>query len=185
METKPRVFVDSCVFISALKYRPEDLRSVALYEDPGTDEDTRQRASALAFQRLWQAATDGKITLVTSTIALVECRHIREDRLLSPESHKAIRAVLDGGLIEHVQAGFFVCANARAMFWEEKVSFGTIDAFIVSSAIAGECAEIVTLDRNWVKHPPNVSALKARGIAVNAPYFSETLPDEYRRLLPL
>lgn len=68
----PRIYVDSCCFIEAVKHR----RGIAL---PGNLEEKKIRENdCWFFRKLCDASRDGAIQLVTSMLSVAECLHVEE-----------------------------------------------------------------------------------------------------------
>jgi hypothetical protein len=177
--SKPRLYVDSCVFIEAVKHR----KSIPLSGDK--QEQENREKDCWFFRRLCDASQAGAIQLVTSMLTVAECTHVGEPDGPSSDTRDHFIEFLTSGKIVHlVEPDLFVAERARDLLWRDKIYLGGPDSLHVGSALLDGCIEFLTLDgriRKQGKFATAVPLLRNVGLAVVRPSQTGRLPNEYRQ----
>ena len=178
MSTKPRLYVDSCVFIEAVKHR----KGIPLSGDV-QEQEIRER-DCWFFRKLCDASRDGLVQLVTSMLAVAECVHISEDGGPSQETRDLFAEFLTSGRIVHlVEPDLFVSERARDLHWHDGILLSGADALHVASGIIDGCTEFLTLDGKIrkTKFAAAIPIIRQKtGLAVIRPSETGKLPNEYK-----
>jgi hypothetical protein len=178
MSSKPRIYVDSCVFIEAVKYR----RGISLSGDQ-QEQEIREK-DCWFFKRLCDASRDGAVQLVTSMLTVAECTHVGEAGPPPQETRDLFIEFLTSGRVVHlVEPDLFVAERARDLYWLDQIRLSGADAMHVASALIDGCTEFLTLDgkiQRQAKFAAAVPQLRNVGLAVIRPSQTGRLPNEYR-----
>jgi hypothetical protein len=176
--SKPRLYVDACVFIEAVKHR----RGIPLSGDK-QEQEIREK-DCWFFRRLCDASRSGAIQLVTSMLSVAECVHADEPDGPSKETRDLFVEFLTSGSVIHlVEPDLFVAERARDLYWQDGVILRGADSTHVASAILDGCVEFLTLDgriRKQRKFATAIPLLHKVGLAVIRPSETGRLPNEYR-----
>lgn len=161
--------MDSCCFIDMAKH--------AIGRHPA-DRDRE----IWFLKKLLEAAKDGHIAILTSTITVAECQHA--DGVADAEVQRLFRGMLTSGqYVVLVQDTVLVVERARNLRWIHNIALDGADAAHVASALEMGCVEFVTTDGRILRRADELAAIGLRVVsAVNTGY----LPAEYRQenLLP-
>src|SRR5690348_12063523 len=112
MSTKPRIYVDSCCFIEAVKHR----RGISLSGD--AQEAEIREVDCWYFRKLCDASRDGTVQLVTSMLSVAECLHAGEAGGPSKETRELFLHFLTSGtVVDLVEPDLFVAERARDLLW--------------------------------------------------------------------
>ena len=179
MSTKPRLYVDSCVFIEAVKHR----KGTPLSGDR-KEQETREK-DCWFFRKLCDASRDGIIQLVTSMLTVAECIHVDEPDGPSQETRDIfVEMLTSGSVVSLVEPDLFVAEQARDLYWKDQILLKGADAIHVASAILDGCAEFLTLDgkiRNNAKFAAAIPVIRQKvGLLVIRPSETGKLPNDYR-----
>lgn len=141
MSTSPRLYVDSCCFIEAVKLR----RGIPL---SGDEKEAKVRADdCWFFRKLSDASRDGAIQLVTSILSVAECLHVDEPGGPTTETRALfVDFLTSGSVVELVEPDLFVAERARDLHWKDNVLLSGADSLHVATALLTECVEFLTLD---------------------------------------
>jgi len=165
MTDKPKVYLDSCCFIDAAKYR-----------DAGSAPDDKKQ-DVWFTQQLLRASEAGDIQVHTSSLTIAECTHVGEHP--PPEEIKRLfRSILISGKIVHLVAdSIFIAEKARDLRWDYDMTLKGADAIHVATALEVECTEFVTSDgRGPHKNGAKIAAL---GCKVVRAQNTQVLPETY------
>lgn len=164
---KPRIYLDANPLIDAIKY---DLN--------GTIEPERQD-NVWHTKAVMQAALDGQLELVTSTLTIVECKRSEAGTPASEDAKTLINRVLTSGrILLLAQVTQEITEKARDLDWVHGIFFRAADAIHVATAIQTGCQEIFTGDGQINK---NAEKLKALGVRAVRPSETTLLPAEYKQ----
>jgi predicted nucleic acid-binding protein len=154
--SRDRLYIDSCYFIDAIKYRS------------GFPIDPSRSRDITYVQECLKAARSGEIEVVTSMLTIAEVRRAGDPNSLPDANVKRlIRSVLASGKIvklSEVTQG--VAEKARDLHWDYGINLSGADAIHVATAIMTECKEFLTVDERR-KSPHTYSAeIAALGVRV-------------------
>jgi predicted nucleic acid-binding protein len=174
----PRVYADANIIIEFAK------QARKLH-------DTVRENDLWFFGQMLRAAGDGVIEVLTSSISLAECTHIKDDT--DPTNIQVIydqtlqeflrRLISSGTLIKLVQDSVFVAEKARDLLWKHGLRLKPADSIHIASALDAECGEFLSWDTDVNKQnmADKISKLRAEGLAVILPSQSQILPVEYKQ----
>lgn len=179
MSNKPRIYIDLCCFIEAVRHR----RGLPLSSgDP--DELKIREEDCWFFRKLCDASRDGVIQLVTSMLSVAECLHAGEPGGPSKETRELfVEFLTSGTIIDLVEPDIFVAERARDLLWNDGISLSGADCLHVATGILDGCSEFLTLDgkiKKQGKFATAIPQLKAIGLTVLRPSQTGNLPSEYR-----
>jgi hypothetical protein len=178
MSSKPRLYVDSCVFIEAVKHR----NGIPLSGDK--QEQEARENDCWFFRKLCDASRAGAIQLVTSMLTIAECTHVNEVDGPSKETRELFVEFLTSGSVVHlVEPDLFVAERARDLYWQDQILLKGADSLHVASAVLDGCIEFLTLDgkiQRQEKFAAAIPLLRKVGLAVIRPSQTSRLPNEYR-----
>lgn len=178
MSTKPRLYVDSCCFIEAVKHR----KGIPLSGDAA--EVKIRENDCWFFRKLCDASRNGAIQLVTSMLSVAECLHVEEGGRPSQETRDLfVEFLTSGTVVDLVEPDLFVAERARDLFWQDGILLSGADSLHVASALIDGCTEFLTLDgkiRRQKKFATAIPLLKNVGLSVLRPSETGNLPNEYR-----
>jgi predicted nucleic acid-binding protein len=172
MPTKPKVYIDSCGFIDAVK------QSVGVLP---SDRD----ADVWHIKKLMEAHRDGKISVLTSYLTLAECVAIEAGQATVPEDAKEqFRRLLNSGqyveLLEQTPRTGQISQNLR---WKHELVLAGADALHFAAALEASVDEFITTDER-LKRPKvtaSIDALGAIGLRLVRGAATQCLPDLYRQ----
>jgi predicted nucleic acid-binding protein len=178
MSIKPRIYVDSCCFIEAVKHR----RGIPL---SGDAKEARLREEDCGFfRRLCDASRDGAIQLVTSMLSVAECLHVSEPGGPSKETRDLFVGFLSSGtIVDLIEPDIFVAERGRELLWTDGVFLSGADCIHVATALLDGCSEFLTLDgkiRKQAKFAAAIPQLKKIGLTILRPSQTNNLPNEYK-----
>jgi len=161
---KPKVYMDSCCFIELA------LQAVST-NDPSRDNDL------WFLKELLNAALDGEIEVLTSTLSIAECSHAKGD--VSDDVKSLFKRFLTSGrYILLIQDSVLVAEKARNLRWTHGLCFSGADSIHIASAMELKCLEFLT----WDKQPhAHAVALNDLALSVCFPRDTHCLPDKYRQ----
>jgi predicted nucleic acid-binding protein len=171
--SKPRLYLDSCVFI--------DLAKVSL--EIGTEElDPSRRDDVWFARRLCDASRDGAVEIFTSTITVAECQHV-EGVVTDPIKELFDAFLMSGRVVTLVSADLFVAEEARRLRWDYNLSLAGADAIHLASAKLVKCSEFVTTDGHLRKQKIQSAktVLEDNFIKIIRASQTRLLPREYRQ----
>jgi predicted nucleic acid-binding protein len=173
MATKPRVYVDACPFIDAVKF------DLAASGDPLVIVNASRNDDVYLLKLLLKAGRDGIIEVFTSTLTISECRHLG-DGYVPDEAKRLFRAILlSSDPVQLVQPSVFICEDARDLTWKYDIaSLRGADAIHIASAKDRGCAELLTTDGRLIAHAADIAKI---GVRVIYPRDTLLLPDEYKQ----
>jgi predicted nucleic acid-binding protein len=157
MPTKPKVYIDSCGFIDAVK------QSVGVLP---SDRD----ADVWHIKKLMGAHRNGEILVLTSYLTLAECVAIEVGQPIVPEDIKEqFRRLLNSGqyveLLHQTPRTGQIAQNLR---WKHKLVLAGADALHFAAAIEAAVDEFITTDERLKKEKvaASIDALGRRRNAV-------------------
>ncbi len=163
----PRVYLDACCFIEAVAWEVNKGES-------GRNDDI------WFIKRLFKAATDKKVEILTSTLTIAECTHI--EGALDDEIKQSFRSLLTSGqYVFLIQDTVLVAAQARNLRWAHEVNLRGPDSVHVASAISGRCGEFWTFDDKIRKYTERLETLGLTVLGEGAMKRTKDLPIEYRQ----
>jgi predicted nucleic acid-binding protein len=167
MADKPRVYLDSCCFIDAVK----QTLNMSLDSDRVKD--------VWHIKQLLQAHRDGEVQVFTSTFAIAECTHVEGDvsQEVKTEFHNLL---MSGQYVVLVQPTPFIMTDARDLRWGKALALRGADAVHVASALDRKCEEFITTDKMAAKLNAN-AAIKTAGLKAITGRDTRCLPDKYRQ----
>ena len=126
-----------------------------------------------------QAALDGQLEIVTSTLTIAECKRSEAGAPASEDAKALIKRVLTSGrILLLAQVTQEITEKARDLDWVHSIYLRAADAIHTSTAIQTGCQEIFTGDGQINK---NAEKLKALGLRVVKPSETSLLPAEYKQ----
>jgi predicted nucleic acid-binding protein len=164
--SRDRLYIDSCYFIDAIKYR------IGVAPDPDRLRDNQYIYDCL------KAARAGEIEVVTSTLTLAEVR--RAESTPDDNVKRLIRSVLTSGrIVTLAEVTQSVGEKARDLHWDYGINLSGADAIHVATAIITGCKEFLTLDVR--KKSPHTYAAEIAGLGVRVIRAPNTrlLPPDY------
>lgn len=128
---KERVYVDACCWVQILAN-----------QDPYGE----------TWKRLLQKAEKGGLTIVTSTLTLVEVQGGKAAALIgrSEEEKATVARYFEHDFIEWVSVSYYLGVIARDLIWDYRISHK--DAIHVASAIQAKVPVIFTADARLITH---------------------------------
>lgn len=169
MADLPKIYIEACPFINMAKHRAKM---------PLNDEGEH---NVWFTKQLIQAAKDGKIEILTSSISIVECTHIPNVSNPSEDIKRFYDGLLASGKagIKLVQPTFTIMEKARSLRWVDGIYLkGAADAIHVASALHMNCAEFITVDGGILKKHEKLQDLNLKACK---PRETDILPPEYRQ----
>ena len=172
MPSKPRVYIDSCGFIDAVKQAVNKLPS---------DRD----ADVWHIKKLLEAHRNGDVSVVTSYLTIAECVAIEPGQAKVPEEiQEQFRRLLSAGqyvaLLQQTPRTAKIAQNFR---WQHNLVFAGPDALHFAAAIEASVDEFLTTDERLKK--PKVAAvvdaLSAIGLRLIRGAATGCLPSSYRQ----
>lgn len=163
---RPRIYIDSCYFIDAIKSR------AGFSVDPDRSRDLAYVKACL------EAVRAGDIEVITSTLTIAEVR--RAEGAPDDNVKRLIRSVLTSGrLVKLAEVTQSVGEKARDLHWDHGINLSGADAIHVATAIITECKELLTIDRK--KKSPHFYATEIAALGVKVIRAANTivLPPEY------
>jgi predicted nucleic acid-binding protein len=163
--TKPRLYMDSCCFIDAIKFRE------------GSALTTDRENDLWYIQNCLKAARAGEIQVITSTLTVAEVR--RGQAAPTDELKRLIRSVLTSGrVVTLAEMTLNIAERARDLEWDDGINLKGADAIHVATALTVSCKEFFTTDRNKgpLKYTSQLSALGLRVITASN---TALLPPDY------
>lgn len=132
---KPKLYMDSCCFIDAVKVTVGDAISA-------------DRANDLWYiQHCLKAARAGEIDVITSTLTIAESR--RADGAPTEEVKRLFNSILvSGKVVLLTQMTQTIAERARDLHWDHGINLGGADAIHVATALTVGCSEFLTFDAN-------------------------------------
>jgi len=172
MPTKPRVYIDSCGFIDAVK------QSVGALP---TDRD----ADVWHIKKLMEAHRKGDVSVLTSYLTAAECVAIQAGQTSVPENvQEHFRRLLTSGqYVELLQQTPRTAQISQNLRWKHGLVFGGPDALHFAAAIEASVDEFITTDER-LKKPKvatSVEALGAIGLRLIRGSATQCLPAQYRQ----
>jgi predicted nucleic acid-binding protein len=167
--SRPRLYIDSCYFIEAIKYR--DGSNIA-----------PDRANDIWYvQNCLESSRVGEIEVITSMLSIAEVR--RGDDTTPPDRvKKLIRSVLTSNkIITLAELTQGIAEKARDLHWDNGINLSGADAIHVATAIVTGCKELFTLDAR--KKSPHTYAAEIAALGVKVIRAADTLllPPEYKQ----
>ena len=172
MTIKPTVYIDSCLIIDLVKVK----RNVTV--------DGSRHSESWFVERILEAARDGEIRLIASTIALVEC--LRADEVMpdpvAEETKQLIRDFLwSGEMIELVAFDLFVAERARDLRWVDNVKIQNADAIHIATGLLEGATEFLTTDEKLkARYAPLLEKMRGDGMFAIVPSATASLSQERR-----
>ena len=157
--------MDSCCFI--------ELALQVIGENHG------ERGKDIWFlQQLLNAALDGEIEILTSTLSLAECTHAKGN--ISGDVKSLFKRFLTSGqYVLLIQDSVLVGEKARNLRWVHGLSFRGADSIHLASAMELKCEEFLTWDNKLHKQ---ASELDDLALPIRFPRDTHCLPDSYRQV---
>ena len=163
----PRVYLDACCFIEAIAW------------ERGKGNPDR-KDDIWFIGKLFTAAIDGKVEILTSTLSIAECTHI--EGALDEEIKQGFRRLLTSGqYVLLIQDTVLVAEHARSLRWVHEVNLRGPDSVHVASAISEGCGEFWTFDGKIPKFTQRLEALGLSVLGEGAMKRTRELPSEYRQ----
>lgn len=157
---KDSVYIDSCCFIDLVKYNLKK-------NDPNWD---GERIKDIEFCKLLcDAAYDGQILIITSSITIAECLHAGEEHVDDEVMAQFNKFLVSGRVAQIYSADYFVSIKARDLRWKHGINVRGADGIHLASALLQECKEFITTDEK----------IKTRDV------FSKAIPQIQKIGLPI
>ncbi|MDD9817863.1 MAG: PIN domain-containing protein [Gammaproteobacteria bacterium] len=168
-----KIYIDSCLFIDMAKYK-----AVMASEN-------ENERNVWLIKQFINAAKDNKIKVLTSSLSIAECTHIKGADNPSDETKRFFDTLLASGRsgVELAQPTRAIIGKARDLRWLHGIRLkGALDAIHVATAMYFECGELLTTDKKIL----NKRELHELGLNVCKPEQTTLLPEKYRQgdLLP-
>lgn len=166
-----RVYFDACCYIDLVQY----------------DESINQTTNnphILMCRTFINAARAKDIELYGSTILVAECTAVKDNKdnkVVNEDVKAAFRSILlSGSPVFPIQPTPKIIDKARDLSWVDGLSFGSIDAIHLATAIVQKCEIFITSDNGILKYKNQLAKLHSLS-AGNANDFESFLPDKYRQ----
>jgi len=144
------VYLDSCCFIDVVKY---NLGHKALI-DHLADKENHIKACI----QMLEAAENGNLRIITSTITIAECQHL--NGMVDADVRRLFRSVLTSGRIVRIKADdIFIAERARDLMWDYGIRVSGADALHVATALEAKCSEFITSDNRILKWATEIEKL--------------------------
>lgn len=173
MGNKDRVYMDSCCFIDMAKI---DLSVTDSIYD-------RSRIDAVWYlKRLCDAARDGEIEIITSTLTIAECLHDGNGHIGDKAKDLFEKFITSNRVALTISADYSVCVEARDLFWKHGILLAGADAIHLASAIVMNCKEFITTDEHFKKQKFKRAIApiqKTKGIKIIRASETTILPTKY------
>lgn len=172
--SKPKVYIDSCGFIDAVKQIVGKLPS-----------SSDREADVWHIKKLLEAHRNRDVSVVTSYLTLAECVAVEAGQAAVPEDvqEQFRRFLTSGQYVELLQQTPRTAQIAQNLRWKHRLVFGGADALHFAAAIEAAVDEFVTTDEQ-LKKPKvaaSVGALGAIGLKLIRAADTKCLPDSYRQ----
>lgn len=138
-------------------------------------------------RKFLEAARNKEVSIFTSTLAVVECTHVKDrskpsgkQAVMTDEVKHLFRGMLLSARsgIMPVQPTPTIMESARDLKWDHGSTLRPMDAIHVATAFAMRCTHFVTTDAL-----ESADILNALGLAIcKADDIAHLLPDRYRQL---
>ena len=174
MADLPKIYIDSCCFISLARHKIN-----GSFVEVGHEQDIYFLAQIL------QAAKDSNLQLFCSALTIAECLGIRDNEgniCYGEDIQRLFKSILLSGLICHVAPDPFVSFLARDLLWKHDIKgLKSMEAVHIASALHVGCKEFLTQDGANKKSGLLARALdfKSIGLDVLLPSDTKYLPNEY------
>lgn len=163
---RPRIYIDSCYFIDAIKYR------AGFSIDPDRSRDLDYVKACL------EAVRAGDIEIITSTLTIAEVR--RAEGTPDDRVKRLIRSVLTSGrLVKLAEVTQTIGEKARDLQWDYGINLSGADAIHVATAIITDCKELLTLDARRKSPHMYATEIASLGVRVIRAANSLVLPTGY------
>ena len=164
MATSTRLYMDSCCLIDVAKGLKGE-----------------READVWTVQMLLKAAESGEVEVLTSTLSIVECRHIGDGSNVPEETKRLFRSVLESGdILTLVDPQYFIVQRARDLAWTHNINLSAVDAVHVASALETDCCELLTQESSG-KMARAKDKIEALGLKLMSPSKTLRLPEKYRQ----
>ena len=129
------------------------------------------------LKQLLNAALDGEIEILTSTLSIAECQHAKGD--ISDDVKSLFKKFLTSGqYVLLVQDSILVAEKARNLRWVHGLSFSGADSIHLASAMELKCEEFLT----WDNQPhARATELNELALPIRFPHDTQCLPGSYRQ----
>jgi hypothetical protein len=164
-----RVYFDSCIFINLVKYRAS--RSC----------DNDEIRGVWWAQKLLEASRNNDVRVITSTLSVAECTHVRDGAVPSEDVKRFFDGLLCSGKagVYLTQSTYSIIERARNLRWIDEVCLGGVDSVHIASAIERGCSEFLTDDSKILKNSGKINDF---GMRVCHPYDTRLLPSSYNQM---
>lgn len=165
-----KIYFDAGLFINLAKFKAS------------RDLDDDERREVWWSQKLLEASRKKDIMIVTSTISVAECTHVRDGL---PVPNQDIQRFFDGllcsgkGGVYLTQSTYSIIERARNLRWINGIFLSGMDSIHVASAIDRGCTELLTGDGKILKNAEKIEEL---GIQVCRAFNTSQLPAEYSQM---
>lgn len=164
MNTRKRVYLDSCVLIELVKHKV------------GAATKQTDRAYDVSYvDALLEAARANEIDVLTSGLSVVECISVndKEKELVAREFFSGLLESGRSG-IKLIQPTSPIQTKARDLRWLWNLSLKGFDSVHTASALFMKCDELLTTDDKFFA---NAEKLSARGLPIRKPSDTKCLPE--------
>lgn len=172
MANSPKLYVDSCCFIDAVK------SEVGLLPN-GRDDDV------WFLKKLMQAHYDKQVQLYTSVVTLSECVAVKKGQTdVPPVVQDHFRRLLTSGQFVRLHTPTPKTSRlVQELRWTHNLVLKGLDSVHVATALETECLEFFSTDDRLtsdklVKAIPVLTALKLK---MTTPKHTAYLPEKYRQ----
>lgn len=175
MNTRKRVYLDSCVLIELVKHKV------------GAATKQTDRANDVSYvDALLEAARANEIDVLTSGLSVVECISVNDKEkellardlfaLANKQTEKFFSGLLESGRsgIKLIQPTSPIQTKARDLRWLWNLSLKGFDSVHTASALFMKCDELLTTDDKFFA---NAEKLSARGLPIRKPSDTKCLPE--------
>ncbi|MBK8122739.1 MAG: PIN domain-containing protein [Dokdonella sp.] len=164
---KPKIYVESNAIIDLVKHKV------------GAGIDKERESDAWHLQGMIEAAKAGKVQLLTSSLSIAECTHVRDKDKLEQAKPFFMGLLASGrGGFTLIQPTLTIMEKARDLRWIHGVALSGVDAVHIASALHLQCTECWSRDRKLIQ---SAGTLDTLGLRVCAPSETRLLPPEYRQ----
>jgi len=172
MANKPRIYLDSCCFIDAVK------------EAVGTLPTDRVN-DAWFIKKFFEAHLAGEIIIHTSILSVAECVAIEPGQSNVPqEAQERFRAFLTSGqYVQLLSPTPATVIHVQKFRWEHGLVLAGADALHFAAALERGCIEFITTD-NRLKAPKiakSMPVLSTLGLRLIRASDTAYLPEKYRQ----
>ena len=167
------VYIDACTIIDLAKFKAGSPFAKA------DEVQTARERDVWRVERLLAASRDKVIKVITSSISVAECTHLKDSNPIpDADTQRFFSELLSSGKSGFflVQPGHVIMEKARDLRWRHQIYLGSCDSVHVATALHAGCSEFLTRDQKITQQKAKLAQLK---LTVSVPNDSLLLPEKY------